>query len=302
MPDTMQVVSASGGARIAISDILAQPTFVRAYLLDIADYLFTGDQLFRDAGNCPSGAVVYRASTPLFAETFEDSDYEEFEEVPTALTSLGTPKAKQAEERILGVEVSDRMRRRNDVDALNVQLTQVRNTLTSIFDGKAMKALDDNVDPAHVINAASTWDTSNNVRVDLGNAGKTITAEKLGFKPDTLLISDTLAWDLLGNPNLWQVFLGGNVANENPQISGVLPSRLYNLNIVTTLEQNLPDPTAVYVMQRGIFGGKCDEYPLSATPWYRQEQRKCQRSDVGRSTAYFVDQPLAVAKIVGVSV
>lgn len=300
MPDTMQVVSASGGSRIAISDILQQPTFVRAYLLDIADYMFTGDQLFRAAGACPSGAVVYRASTPLFADVFEDSDYEEFEEVPTAITSLGTPKAAAAQERILGVEISDRMRRRNDVDALNVQLTQVQNTLTQIFDKKAMSALDANVDSGHVVNATTTWDTSTTIRTDLAAAGKKITAEKLGFTPDTILISQSLGWDLLGNPDVWKVFQG-NVAGDSPSISGNLPAKLWNLNIVTTLDQNLPDPTAAYVMQRGIFGGHCDEYPLSATPWYRQEERKCQRSDVGRSTAYFVDQPLALAKIEGVS-
>lgn len=298
MPDTMQVVSASGGARVAISDILAQPTFVRAYLLDISDYMFTGDQLFRDAGSCPSGAVIYRASTPLFADTFENSDYQEFEEVPTAITALGIPKTSQAQERILGVEVSDRMKRRNDVDALNVQLTQVQNTLTQIFDGKAMAAIDANVDASLIFNAATHWDTSTTIRTDLAAAGKGITGKKLGFNPDTILMSQSLHWELLGNPDVWKVYQG-NIAGDSPAVTGVMPQKLWNMNVVVTLDQNLVDPTAAYVMQRGIFGGKCDEYPLSSTPWYRQEERKCQRSDVGRSTAYFIDQPLAIAKIEG---
>lgn len=300
MPDTMQVVSSTDGGRLAISDVLKQPTFVPAYLQDISEYMFIGDTIYRDAGSCPSGSVVYRASTPLFADTYEDSDYQEFEEVPTAITSLGTPNVALAKERILGVEVSDRMKRRNDIDALNVQLTQLTNTLTSIFDGTALAAIDANVPSSHVIAAAATWDGSTGVRTDLAGAGKSITAERLGFDPDMIVIGQSLGWDLLGNPDVWKVFQG-NVAGDSPSISGNLPSNLWKLKIAVTLDQNLPDPTAAYVLQRGIFGGKCDEYPLSATPWYRQEQRKVNRSDVGRSTAYFVDQPKALAKITGVS-
>lgn len=306
--------ASTAGPRLTISAILKQPTFVQAYLLSIADYMFVADKLFRPVQDCPAGVVVYNESTPLFADS-DAADLEEFEEIPTGVTGLGAPASVQARRKGLAVEVSYQMQTRNDINALNIQLEQVRNTLIRNFDGKFMSALDAAVVTAagqgggargsHVVAAGAPWALSGNttypndsVRTDLATAAATITTEQRGFRPDTLLIDESTYWDFMANQATWQIYRG-DIAGQSPQILGQLPGKILGFTPMVTMDGNIPAGSA-YLLQRGMFGGISNERPLQATPWYLVRQKEVTRSDVTRSAAAFVDQPLAVAKITGV--
>lgn len=311
-PGSVPIGASSGGSRLTISAILKQPTFVRAYLLRLADYLFVGEKLFRHVQDCPNGAVVYYTSTPLFNPQ-GSADLAEFEEVPAAIGALGTPSAAQARRKGLAIQVSEQMRTRNDVNALNVQLEQVRNTLVKDFDGKWMSLIDTNVATAagqngsttsHVVASSSTWGSAATdvVRAAVAAAAKTITTEKRGFRPNVLVIDESTHWDLLGNPNIWQIYRG-DAARENPQLATNDPYadkwRMLGMRVLITMDGNITAGDA-YVLQSGVFGGISNERPLTATPWYPYRPKEEWRSDVTRVSAGFCDQPLALAKITGV--
>lgn len=284
---------------ITVSSILKQPTFVQQYLLRIADYLFVSEKIFRQVQSCPSGAVVYYASTPLFANV-HSSVLEEFEEIPVGMTDLGTPAVATANRQGLGVRVSEQMRTRNDINALNIQLEQVRNTLVLDFDANFMGVMEAAVPEGHVTAATAVWSSSSStMRADVSAALATIVAEKRGFRPDTLLIDQATLYGLLGNDDTWQIFRG-NVANENPQLLGKLSAQILGLDVFVTINGNITSGDA-FVMQRNVFGGYSDERPLTATPWYLNQDNESWRSNVTRSSAVFIDQPLALGSITGVS-
>src|ERR1039458_317251 len=110
------LVSSSGGAKLTISAILKAPTFVEAYLLGIDNYLFVADKLFRTVQDCPSGTVVYYASTPVFADALA-GPVAEYAEIPTAIGGLGTPSTAISQRLALAIKVSDQMRTRNNAHA-----------------------------------------------------------------------------------------------------------------------------------------------------------------------------------------
>jgi hypothetical protein len=295
------LIASTGGTKLTVSAILKQPTFIQAYLLSLADYMFVADQLFRPVQDCPGGSVVFYASTPLFADT-NSSLLEEFEEIPTGVTSLGQPTTATARRNGLAIEVSYQMESRNDINALNVQLEQVRNTLIQNFDAKFMTALDNAVvtaaggiygaEGSHVIAAGATWATAGStaspttsIRSDIAGAASSIVIERRGFSPNVLLIDQSTYWNMLENQSIWQIYQG-NVADQNPEILGKLPGRILGLQPYVTLDGNIPSGDA-YVLQSGVFGGISNERPLGATPWYQIRQKEVWRSDVTRSAAAF---------------
>jgi hypothetical protein len=156
-----------------------------------------------------------------------------------------------------------------------------------------------------VIAAGAAWATSGgtgsptaSIRTDIAAAASSIVIERRGFSPNTLLIDQSTYWNMLENQLVWQIYQG-NIADQNPEILGRLPGRILGLQVYVTLDGNIPAGDA-YVLQAGVFGGISNERPLGATPWYQIRQKEVWRSDVTRSAAAFVDQPLALARISGV--
>ena len=304
MPDIVGVPGLPAGASntgqfpITISAILKRPTFVQAWLLDIANYLFISDRLFRPVQAAESGAVVYYTSTPLFADQHSKA-LQEFEEIPVGMTDLGTPSVARTTRQGLGVRVSEQMRTRNDVNLLNIQLEQVRNTLVLDFDASFMGVLGAAVPGTHVVAATAGWGLSTaTMRADVSKAAAAIVGEKRGFRPDTLVIDQATLYALLGQDNTWQIFRG-DVASDNPQLTGKLNKQILGMDVFVTINGNIPSGDA-YVMQRNVFGGISNERPLTASPWYYNEDNESWRSNVTRSAVAFVDQPLALATITGV--
>ena len=72
----------------------------------------------------------------------------------------------------------------------------------------------------------------------------------------------------------------GDIASENLQYTGVLPNKIFNLDVLVS--RQVPAGNAI-IMQRHRCGFYADELPFVAGPLYREEASKTWRSDTQRS-------------------
>lgn len=290
------------GPRITVDTFLKDPLKIQELVFQMTKQQFIADALLRSAGPVGGGSVMYHESTPLYA----DSDAEnraEFGEVPVAVTSRGAPKVTYVSEKALAILVSDEMKRRMNIDPVNQQLAQVKNTLVKAWDEAFMAALAASVTQS-VTAESGTWDasggTASDIRQDIIKAQKLVATAKadgqdtaFGFKADTMVLSEARAFDLLAQEDFNKPYVG-NMADENLLYTGKLPNKILGLNVVTS---RTIDDDLVYVMQRKTCGFIADELPLQTSALYRDEPRKSWRADVQRASAIGIDQPLSVAKI-----
>lgn len=340
------------GPRITVDDYLKDPLRIPALVLDIMANEFIIETVLRNAGNNQSGAVRYEKSVPLYAD--RDTDIRaEFAEVPAVSGSVGEILVAYSYERALAITVSDAMRRRQLVDPVNRQLTQVKNTMVRSWN-KAFFSLMDGI-----INAQSTppiyklthgtgggadatfaasgsyssygtwtagtdggatderWDS---VQVQTGGTSTAYWGPNLirghisdaiwmvenaqytagnqtdnffAFEPDTLIINHTTKLALFKSVDFSRPYIG-DAATSSIQYTGLLPRKVMNLDVLVS--RQCPNNSA-YIVQRNRLGFYSDEVPLTASPLYRQEERKMWRSDVQRAAAMGLDQPQAVCRI-----
>lgn len=288
------------GPRITVDTFLKDPLRIQELVFQMADQQFLADALLRSAGPVQSGAVEFFSSTPFYADS-EAGRRAEFGEVPVAVTSRGAPNVTYVEERALGIFVSDEMRRRQNVDPVNTQLLQVRNTLTKAWDDVFVATLKGAI--TQTVTPGVAWDTETTasaIRKDINAARKLVATAKapgqntsFGFKADTLVVSEARAFDLINQEDFNKPYLG-NIADENLLYTGKLPNKILGLDVVVS--RVLDDDTAL-VLQRKIVGFIADELPLQVSALYRDEPRKSWRADVQRASAIGIDQPLAAAAI-----
>jgi len=290
------VFATTDGPVLTVNQMLNDPLFIPSLILDEIDQLFVMEKVLRAAGTPTGGSIVYYESTPLFSNT--TSEYvEEYGDIPLASNSLGNPKSQRTRKRGLGVAISQEMRDRNQVDLLNTQIRQVRETLVLDFDTAFMNALLNN-GSVNTFAASTSWATSTHIRKDVLAARKLIIDAKRGFKPDTLLMNPTDRNNILTSNEITQIYVG-NVADRNPLLTGDATFPFVGVqNVMETYA--VAAGTAVLLQSKRV-GGYADERPLQATPVYKWKQEaETWRSDVLRTTAVFADQPLAATIITGI--
>ena len=118
----------------------------------------------------------------------------------------------------------------------------------------------------------------------------------LGFEADTMIVNHGTKNTLLQSSTFAAPYIG-DIASENLLYTGVLPQKIFNLDVLVS--RQVPAGNAI-IMQRHRAGFFADELPFLAGPLYREESRKTWRSDTQRSSAIGLDQPLAVALLSGV--
>jgi len=298
MPN-VRVQSTSDGPQITVQAMVKDPLYIPSLVLQDIDQMFLAEQILRSADRPAGGSIVYYESTPLFADS--PSEYvEEFGEIPVSTTSVGTPRPVRTRKRALGVRVSQEMIDRNQVDRVNVQISQVRNTLVRDFDTMFFQAIlaATNVG-LHTLAAATPWaGSTSTIRRNVLNAVKLVTDEKRGFIPDTLVINPTSRIDIMASSEMQQIYVG-NVADRSPLITGRVDGFSFaGLDVWQTYA--MPAGQAL-VTQRKVVGGFADERPLQATPLYvSMREAETYRSDTLRTSALFVDQPLSSTLLSGV--
>lgn len=309
-----QIVSVQDGPRLTVSQLVKSPTLIPKRILSMMDQEFLSDAVLRKASDAPGGSVLYFESTPLFSAD-DPAILDEFGEIPTTNGSLGTPLVARVVRRALGLRVSKTMIDRNNVDAVNVQITQIRNTMVRAWEDALFSAIVANAS-VQSITTGTAWSAASatHIRGDI-NAAKyllkkaaadTAGKQKFGYVADTLIISTETEQDFLDSDEVNNVYLG-NIASESIRYSGVLPKKFNGLDVLVSWRLSAYFPDGAIVMQRKVFGGVSDERPLQATPLYGEGNgpnggpTESWRTDVTRASAIFLDQPKAVVMIHGVN-
>jgi hypothetical protein len=293
------------GPRITVDALLKDPLSIPALILDMTQNQFIVDAVLRPAGMAQSGAVRYEESTPLYADDTPEIRAE-FAEVPIVPTSVGTPRVVLAHERAMAIMVSDEMRRRQVVDPVTRQLMQVRNTMVYSWNTAFYAAIIANTG-VQTLAVSNAWASSNaTIRADIANGVYLVEnsqissalgfGQYLGFEADTLIINHGTKNTLLQSSSFAAPYIG-DIASENLQYTGVLPNKIFNLDVLVS--RQVPAGNAI-IMQRNRAGFIADELPMVASPLYRDEPRKSWRADVQRAAAIGLDQPLAVCLLSGV--
>lgn len=307
------IVSVQDGPRLTVSMLLKSPTLIPKRIISMTDQAFLSDAVLRNAQDAPAGSVLYFQSTPLFSQN-DPAILDEFGEIPTTNGSLGTPMVARVVRRALGLRVSKTMIDRNNVDAVNVQITQIRNTMVRAWEDAFFSAVISNAS-VQVIQTNTAWGASgSHIRQDVNTAkyqiknaaADTAGKQKYGFEADTLIISAQSEMDFLNSDEVSKPYIG-NIADENLQYTGKLPNKFLGLDVLTSWRLSAYFPSGAIVCQRKTLGGISDERPLQATPMYGEGggpnggPTESWRTDVTRASAIFLDQPKAVCLIAGVT-
>jgi hypothetical protein len=308
MSNIMPIISVQDGPRIAVNDLINNPTVVPRRILQLANNQFLADSILRDAGGNNSGVVEYSSSTPLFADRGA-AIRTEFGEYALVTTSMGIPSIATTVDRGMSILISDEMRMRNNMDRVNTQLMQVKNTMVRDWDAAFMALFLANAS-VQTFGAATAWATSTAIRTDILKATKFVNTalapggqagNYLNFNADTMIITESTRYDIMSSAsfNSGTAIFQGNLADENLQYTGVLPQKILNLDVLVAKGSALPDGKAI-VLERKTVGFISDEEPLQSTPLYRDQPRRTWRSDTNRRSAMGLDQPLAACIITAV--
>lgn len=302
------LVSQSDGPRLTVNDLVKDPLRIPQLILDMTKNEFIVDSVLRDAGGNDAGVVRFNESTPLYADG-EPDIRPEGGEVPVVPTSGGKPNVAYSYERALAIKVSDEMKRRQVVDPVFRQMTQVKNTMVRSWN-RAFFDLTLANTGVQSLAVANPWDadtTPSSIRDCISDAvylvenASTATSgdpqdANLGFEADTLIINHVSKLTLFKSEDFAKPYIG-DVASDSIQYTGLLPRKIMNLDVMVS--RQCPIGKAI-VMQRNRAGFISDELPMQATPLYRDEPKKISRSDVQRAAAMGLDQPKGIVVLTGV--
>jgi hypothetical protein len=311
VPTTL--IQQQDGVRLTVNMMRKSPTLVPKRILAMMDNEFLVDDVLRTGDSIPSGALIYFESTPLFAND-NPKIMDEFGEIPTTYGSVGLPKVARSVRRALGLRISKQMVDRNNVDAVNIQITQVKNTMVRAWEDALFSAFVAN-GMVQIIATDTAWGLStSHIRRDINAAryliknaaADTAGLQKFGYIADTLIISTATEEDFLNSTEVSTPYVG-NIASENLLYVGTLPNKFLTLDVMVSWRLSIYAPSCAVVLQRKVCGGISDERPLSSTPMYGEGNgpnggpTESWRTDTTRASAIFVDQPQSVCFIAGVN-
>jgi hypothetical protein len=306
MPQTtVGTVTANDGFRLTVNTLLKRPTVIKERILQMADQQFITDQVLRKVQDIPSGVVLYNESTPLYANG-GPSVVAEGGEIPLITANLGIGKAARSVKRAFGIEFTEEMRRRNDMDRVNTSITQVVNSMKNAWEQAFLAQA---IAGLGTLAAGTAWATSTTVRRNLANAMLAIQladadsanqtgVAKFGFQPDTIVMHHARAMDLALNDDMNKYFVGSGAPNSSYADKLTLPGLLFGqFKIVKSWQ--VPSNQAI-LLESGTIGGIADERALDVTPLEYNSARETWRCNVVRQSAIFLDQPKAGIVITGI--
>lgn len=290
------IMAAGDGPRIAVNDLVKAPKAVPARVLSMMQNQFLMDSVLRDGGGNSSGVVTFRESEPQFAP--EDVGIrEEFGEYPILTDQTGTVRAVTTVDRGFSILISEKMRRRNQMDRVNIQMTRGKNTMLRTWE----KALRDSLNACPSMNALAKWDgtgTTPKIRTDLieakkvvGDAAIATQADNfLGFDADTMIIHPDDAHDILLDDSFDEINVD-DMRHASVKFTGKLPNQIAGLTVLVSRSWT---KGRVWVGERKTVGFYSDEVGLNSTPLYKPNPViQAWRSDTGRESAIGIDQPSA---------
>lgn len=296
--------SSQSGPRITVSDWLKDPSTLPTYVLSLMDQGFLADAVLRPGGGVPAGVVRFRETNPIYSDAASVANRAEGGEVQVTTVSLGAPVSAYTQEKALRLIITDEMRRRNQIDVMNMGITQVVNTIIKAFDDLFITTVLANAGISSQAASAAWSIGTTDVRGDILAAGKKVEgaldsqSAELGYMADTLIVNRTTKFDLMNNDKFNLVFTyGGNLTSENLRYTGKLPQKILDYDVL--FSPRVPSGTAI-LCQRNTCGAIFDEVSLTAMDLDEDRNRLSWSSIVRRSSAIAIDQPKAICKITGV--
>jgi len=300
---TIPIISQTDSFRTTVADLVKNPRLIPRRMLSLTENEFMADWVLRDGGSAPGGVVQYQESSPLFADS-EPVIKAEFGEYQYVYSSEGFSKVAVAVNRGLAIRISEDMRRRNQMERVNTQMTQAKNTLVRAWEMAFRDAIVNNASVPY-FNASGTtegWEASDaTIAKDILLAKQVVgesqspsqTGNFYGFVADTLICSIGTANVIIGNDK-YREFYRGNLADQNILYKGKLPNQIEGLNVMTS--RFWPD-NLVVVCEAKTVGFKADERPTQWTPLAEDVDREVWRSNGSRISAVAIDQPRAACFI-----
>lgn len=302
-----KIVSAQDGFKLTVNAMVKDPTLIPARIISDLQQMFITDAVLRRLPPTTSGIYEYQQSTPLFADG-SAAIVEEFGEIPVITGRAGDRLAAYTVKRALAMMVSQEMINRNDIDAVNTRIRQIRNTMVRAWETTFLTAVFTLATNTQA--AVGSWSgVSSKIRTDLalgmkkvGDAAPTTDPDNyFGFEADTLIIGRQSRTDLMTNSDFNAAFASqGPLATKNTGYTGELPGEFFGVNIMVSRELDRLYPGKALLVQRKIIGGIGDERPMRATELYPDRPRETFRSDLVRQSAVVIDQPGAACIITGV--
>lgn len=302
------IVSVGDGNRFTVSDLIKNPLFVPTKLKELIENQFISEALLRNAGRNDAGVVAFREGDPTFLDD-DVQDIAEFGEIPVSSGQLGKPRAVYATKKGLAVRISKEMIDENNIDAVNKQITGLKNTFIRANDRGAKALFASPAVPTMPVSAP--WDDVNGKpRTDIARAIEQVSTaapeeatedEYYGFEPDTLVVHPGLLATLMDNEQILKVYQG-NVANESIAYTGAIPGTIMGLNVIQS--RTFPVDKAL-ICERGTVGFYSDTRPLQFTALYPEGggpnggPRETWRCDATHKRAIGLDQPKAALWLTG---
>jgi hypothetical protein len=308
---TTPLVSVSDGPRTTVADLVGNPYLIPARTIDSLARTDIVPTLLRDAGGNTNGLVSFRQSNPLYLGR-DVEDMAEFAEIPVAAGQIGLPRIAYATRRALGVRVSEDMRRENNIDAVNLQITQLVNTMIRARVRVLRKILSDPTVPT--IAASIAWTgAGSKPRRDLANAAEAVGSAKpfptggedddvFGFEADTAVFPRSIVPVLMDNEDFLKVYKD-SMSERSINYTGVLENDVLGMLALTT--RSWPQDR-VLVLERRTLGFFSDTRPLTSTPLYPEGgggmggPTESWRTDTSEKRVTGIDQPLAACWITGI--
>lgn len=303
---TTKVVSVQDGPRLTVSSLIKNPTVIQRRLISMMENQFIVDSLLRKLPPTDSGVYEYHESTPLFADG-DAEIVEEFGEIPVITGRVGQRKVAYTVKRALALLISIEMRNRNNIDRVNTQQVQIKNTMIRTWETAFFRVLLNHPDVPSLAATGAWDDSSSKIRTDIAEATSLIedatTGEAqnyLGFTPNTLVIGKRTRTDLIQSDDFMKAY-SDKLVDQSPAYTGTLPGQFVGLNIMVSREMDRLAPGRALLLERGTVGGIGDERPLHVTPLREDPDREVWRSNTIRQSAIVIDQPKAAAWITGVT-
>ncbi|MDV8022276.1 hypothetical protein [Rhodococcus sp. IEGM 1330] len=305
------VVSSSDGAAMTVADFMANPLFIPTKLKKLLANQFIAEALLRDGGANVSGVFAYREGDPSFLLDDID-DLAEFAEITVSTAARGIPKVVFSTKKGKGIRVTLDMKRKNQVDDVNKQITALKNSFIRTND-RSIKALFESI-PSFPVSTA--WDVVNSRPrrdiadgiYEIGKAAPTVDQggsedEGYEFQANTIVMNPALEPILLDNDDLLKVYRG-NIADQNIAYRGALGDRIGNLDIIRSRAWPMDK---VLLLERKTIGFYGDARPLTITELYPEGNgpnggpRETWRSDATQERGAALDQPQAGLWLTGVT-
>jgi hypothetical protein len=316
---TRRITSVDDGPRLTVAQLVKSPTLVPKRIIQMTGQGFMVDQLLRQGPPIPGGSLIFSESEPLYADD-GPMNVEEFGEIPLTTTQTGAMKVAKSVKKALGFRISQESIDRNNFDKVQQDMVKLKNSFAKTYEDVFLSALmaalpqfeTSSGDGGWVDPAASTSDLRNGIYGDLARAIFNIKnadadstdgtgQQKFHFQPNTLVLNDVVASQLLFNPQITKLLQVGNAATNQPLLTGDATDAFlgaFNLRLVRSWRL---DPDKAILLEAKTVGGISDERALGATPLYEHRPTETWRTDVTRMSAVFIDQPKAGMVITGIN-